>query len=393
MIKRFIALLIPLFVSLSFAEVNYNLEDFETGTSGSFGLVQVDGDSFIRTGLSPDFMVGPVDVGIDINFYLPLSGDNEYPSDLEFLTLRKLGYKTENYGFQWGHLRNVTMGHGLLMDNYDSGIGGTGVFNTSKAGLHAYGKIRGIGIEGLYTGTNVKGARLTVPILEETLIFGSPLIAGATYITDDDGIDEDINNETISRESQTGYAADLSLPVAGDFLTIYSEVATLEDHGSGGSMGFRGSAFEQVQYRFEYRVLDEDFVPAYFNRTYEATSFDFDVDAPQDRISGFLAAASTVVMNGHIKAGAMYELYDDTNLFTAGLGWKRLGNTVGVINYTLPFQGDDSRVVEADIIYYTGSYVDYEISIKRTYITNDTFTESYQVGARMNLDRITGIFK
>jgi hypothetical protein len=396
MLKKQLTLGIYLCLLLSLplsAEINYNLSDFESGQSGSFGLVQVDGNSFIKTGLSPDFMVGPVDLGLDINFYLPLDGGGEYPSDLEFLTIRRLGYKTENYGFSWGHLSNLTIGQGLLMDNYDSGIGGTDLFTTSKAGLHAYGKIKGLGLEGLYTGTNVKGARVTIPLLSETLVLGSPLILGATYITDTDGIDEDVDSTTITRDSQAGYAVDLSLPIAGDLFTVYTEVATLEDHGSGGSVGFRGNVWNQVNYRFEYRVLEEDFVPGYFSRTYEATSFNFEEDAPADRISGFLGAVSTSFMKEYMKAGLMYENYDDVNLLTAGVGWKKLGNTVGVINYTVPFQGESSKVVEADLIYYTGSYLDYEISIKRTYITSDTFTESYQVGARMNLDRFASFLK
>lgn len=375
------------------AEINYDLSEFESGPKANFGLVNVDGDSFIRTGLSPDFMLGPVELGLNINFYLPLSGDNEYPADLEFLTLRKVGYKTENYGITWGHLRNITIGQGLLMDRYDSGIGGTNLFTTAKAGLHAYGKLKSVGVEGLYTASNIKAGRITVPLLSETLIFGSPLVLGATYVTDEDGIDEDIDNKTVTRDSQAGYAVDLSLPIAGDFFTVYTEVATLEDHGSGGSLGFRGNVWNQLDYRFEYRILDADFVPGYFNRTYEATSFDFEQDALADRVTGFLMSASSSFLNEGIKAGVMYEIYDGTDLLTAGFGWKRLGNTAGVINYTVPFQGDKNKVVEADLLYYTGSYLDYLISIKRIYITNDTFTESYQIGARVSLDKIASFFQ
>ena len=67
--------------------------------------------------LSPDFKLGPLDLGLNFNLYLPLKSANFYPSDLSFVTLRYLGYDDGQFGIQYGRLQNVTYGYGLLMDN------------------------------------------------------------------------------------------------------------------------------------------------------------------------------------------------------------------------------------------------------------------------------------
>jgi hypothetical protein len=90
----------------------------------------------------------------------------------------------------------------------------------------------------------------------------------------------------------------------------------------------------------------------------------------------------------YVRLGAEYEFYEDRNLLTAALGWQRIGNTAGVINYKVPFQTGGQAVLSSDIAYYTGGPVDYVINWKQVAIDSNTKTESYSVGLRFNLDKM-----
>ncbi len=393
--KHLLSALLSIWLCMSLpiqAAVHYDLEDFEgDSTTGGLSLVQVGNDTLLKVGISPDLKLGPIDIGLDINLYTPSNVASDH--GLQWVTLRHIGYDyKKRHGFKWGRLKHLTMGQGLLMDNYDSGNFGTTVMTTEKAGLHAYGTIKKVKLEGLQTGSGIRGGRIAYQALDTSPIFGSPIIVGLTHISDTDGIDEEFLGNTITRPEIQGTAIDISAPVAGDFLTLYTEAAQLDGDDfntvkTGGSAGIRGTFFNQLDYRAEYRLLGAGFVPGYFNKGYESTSFDF-ADTGTDSVNGFLVSAASSFMNGHFKIGAMYEKYEDKNLTTASLGWKRIGDTVGVINYTVPYQGNDDKTLEMDILYRTAKAWDYVIHIKRDYYENDKFTETYSMGVRFNLDSL-----
>lgn len=397
MLKKWITTLLVVFGLLTpiQAELHYNLEDFEsTGIHGQLDVAKVNENTFIKTGLSPDFKLGSVEIGMDINIYLPLNKESDYPSNLEFLTLRRVAYNYNDlHGFKWGRLKNVTIGMGLLMNNYDTGSAGSNQFSTKKAGLHAYTTLKNIRGEVLWTPQQVQAGRLQYTF-EESPFFGSPIAVGASYVTDQDGENENWGKETIIRQKQDGLGVDISAPIGGDFFTPYVEYAELTNlsKGKGGSAGIKGRFFDQLSYRMEYRKLGTGFVPGYFGSTYHSSSFDFATQAPKKEINGFLGSVSSSLLNNYIKAGLVYEKYDTKDLLTASLGWKQLGNTVGVVNYRAPFQGKDNATLRADILFLTGKGLDYVVHFKRTYLGNDTFTESYEVGLRYNFDSFFSSF-
>ena len=373
------------------AEIRFDLSDFETaGTKGDFGLINVNDINFIKTGISPDFKFKGLELGLDLNLYFPTESGVDTPQDFQAVALRHVGFNYKNrQGFRWGHLKNVTFGYGLLMDNYNSASGGNGTFTTEKAGFLGYASFRRLRADALYTGTNVKGGRLSYTIPASPLM-GSPIIFGATFISDSDGINDDTTGKLITRPVQDAYAFDIGLPIAGNFLTAYAEYAQLVDQGAGGTAGIKGDVFNIVDYRAEYRVLGANFVPGYFNQSYEATSFDFSTvgSVQNERISGFLVGVNANLFKGYAKAGLQYEKYDEKDLLTFGLGWQKVANTVGVINYYVPFQGDANAIGELQALYTTGGLMDYLISVRRVYVNSNDYTETYKVGVRFNLGKV-----
>jgi hypothetical protein len=385
----FVSFFVLLIATQAQAGISYKLEDFESkGLNSGLGMINVDGNTFLKTSISPDLNLGPVGLGVDFNLYLPMNSTGTYPSELNFLTLRHVSYDHEKkFGIKWGRLQSVTFGYGLLMDDFDTGNWGTTEFTNEKAGVLGYATIDPVRVDAMWTAKNVMAGRASYEF-KDTFMLGSPIVIGGTYVTDENGVDNDINGNIIQRNSQNGYGVDIGVPLGGEFFTLYTEYAQLIEQGKGASVGFRGTFFNQLDYRAEYRSLGARFVPGYFNNTYEATSYDFSTDSITEKVNGFLVSAASTFMDGAFKGGLIYEKYNDINLLTAAVGWRRFQNTVGVINYTVPFQGKSNAIAEADILYYTGGWLDYVAHIKRVYITTSHFTESWSFGVRANLNKL-----
>ncbi|NDC82097.1 hypothetical protein EB093_00325 [bacterium] len=377
------------------AGVRYNLDEFENASSrGGVGVIQAGGSTFFKASLGKDFNIGPVELGLDFNTYIPASGGSYYPPDLQWITLRTLGYTHENLaGIKYGRLTNVTYGYGLLLDNYDSGLGGeSSEFSYKKAGLKGWVNTMGIRLDAFGTGSSVVGGRIAYELPEVTF-FGTPIVIGATAVRDQDGLSNQVNGGTVTRPSASGYAGDIGLPFAGDFLVGYLEYAKLDGQGQGYSTGLKGNAIDIFKYRFEYRSLESGFVPGYFNSTYEATSFNFEDNAPKTNTSGFLGSMSLEVPSLPFRGALQTEIYSDRSLLTAAAGWSNIGGTTGVINYTMPFQNSSNPILESSILYKTGGLMDYVVNIKRVYYASNQFTESYGVEVRFNPNKLLpGIF-
>ncbi|MFC1754200.1 hypothetical protein ACFL96_12565 [Thermoproteota archaeon] len=387
----FLLSLIILLVSPILHAFPYILDDFDDGNLwGNAGYFRADGNTFLKGTLSPNLLFDPIEVGLDINIYLPLNENTWYPEDFEIISLRKVAYENDVFGFEFGHLRGVTLGYGLLMSNYDTGMAGTVAYRTSKGGFlgHAYIHER-VRIESLYTAGKVLGARASYTHPESPFL-NSPIVFGVTYVNDPDGINQNLAGQVVTRSAQQGYCIDVGLPIAGDFLTVYAEAAKLIDHGKGMSAGIKGNLFfMNILYRAEYRKFDADFIPSYFGPSYEATAFDFSTDAPIESSGGFLVSAESTFWNDQIKGGIILENYGNEDpMMTVSVGWKQFWNTIGVVNYIVPFNGGDHAVGTLDMIYRTGQIFDYVLHAKRIYYGDNLFVDSYWIGAQMNLSNI-----
>ncbi len=370
------------------AGVRYDIADFESaGPKGDVGVVSVGDATFFKLGLSPDLKLGGLELGLGLNLYVPITDGADYPSDLSFLSLRHIGYTHKDlFGIKGGRLTGVNLGHGLLMDNFDTGSGGSAEMSMDKAGVLAFARLGSLKIHTLATAQALYGVRTTLR-LPESLVLGMPVEVGASYITDQEGVGDSSDSTSVTRVKQDGYSADVSLPIGGKLFTPYVEYANLVDQGTGLSAGFYGKLGSKFDYRAAYRVLEKGFAPGYFNQAYYAQSFDFETDALKEDVAGILAQVNADLM-GVAKAGAMYENYSGTQLLTWALGWKRIQNVAGVVNYTQTFQEEVNPVADATLIYYTHKPFDVIINVKRVYQDDGSFTESYNSGFRLNLDRL-----
>lgn len=402
MLKKVAALLCILGTasSIVWATVSYRLDEFESsGSKSNIGIITLKGNTYFKAGLSPDFQFGPLGLGLDINLYVPLKSGGSVPSELSWLSFRMISYDYDNiWGVKWGRLTNVQYGYGLLVDRYDSGSAGSPEFNTSKAGFEAYYNIDKFGFKAMTTATNVNALRVQYRASED-VIFGKPLIVGANFVKDSDGVFDATYPTQSIRSAQTAFSADVGIPIIPKTLSVYAEHAQLANHGTGTSAGIGGALSPEVSYKFEYRILAADFMPGYFNNYYEATAFNF-ANAPSKNIIGFLGYLGVSLLDNYIKMELMYENYQDIKPILSGaLGWKKIGPTVGVINYTKTCDNPDGGYVDASILYenfpglpFPGDAV---IGVHRYYKTFGDFnkpeTETFTIAVRPNLNKLLNI--
>jgi len=357
--------------------------------NANFDLVTIDDQRYGKFSLSPDLQFGPLLFAFDANLYLT---SEDIPAELDYFTLRYVGMDIdEKYGFRVGRLRNTNFGQGLLVRNYDSGSLGSNELGFDKLGYLAYASFYDVGMKVMRTATKVNALRLTYTY-NDSFILGAPIIFGGTYVNDEDGINALIDGTNISRPNAAAYSLDVSVPIAGDFLTSYVEYAQFSETGEGkGTVaGARGSIPGIIDYRAEFRVLGNGFAPGYFNSAYETTSFDFNTDTLQSRDSGFLFGLATRLMEEKAKVGASFETFEGhEGTLRAYARWNEIADTTGIVRYTKPFAADDQQVIEGIFTMHTQGLFDYTVSYKRVYFNAGDYTESYSVGTQVDLSALT----
>ncbi len=377
------------------AKVTYDLSEFSRSqTIAGISTVRVDDQTLLKLAISPDLKFRSVELGLDVNLYL---GD-AVPKEFNSVVFRRFKYDhDEKAGIEIGRLQHVTLGQGLLMNNYDSGSFGSYEFFNQKVGYRGYIDYSPIRVEALYTSSRVLGTRLVYSVKD--VFLGAPLSFGATFVRDKNGINtQDEAGVAIVRPAQDAWSADISMPIGGKYLTLYTEYAELLDtdqensglnlnsvEGKAGSAGFRGTLFKIFNYRAEYRALGSGFIPSYFDQNYEATSLTDD-PAPNGQVKGYLIS-SGFDLGKTFKVNATYEDYEQADpIFSAAAGWSNLFGVTGVVNYAESFGGNDSAVLSADLILNSTDAVSYMVRYKKLYHPDGQESDSYSFGVQTNLN-------
>lgn len=153
----FYSIFFNLVLTQTFSSVLENVMDQKPLWTGSFGTVSIDGQTYNQISLRPEFNLGNWGMGFD--FYLYIDGDgNIYNESWNFSTFSKAystiidklkyvryGYPGDKLYFKVGSLTRVSLGHGILVDEYSNMMRYPEI---RKVGLQAkYFLPNGIGIE------------------------------------------------------------------------------------------------------------------------------------------------------------------------------------------------------------------------------------------------------
>jgi hypothetical protein len=288
----------------------------------SIGYIKVGSEEVGNLAWHPDFKFGPWGLGVDVNVAL----SDTRPPGYENVVLRYAEYDDGKKGLRYGVIENLTWGHGLLMKNYSTRIAGPILLNNEQLGIKGYVDIMDkYVVRGLKTGSNIYGFRL-----EERV---HPMLTlGQTYITDTDGVTLPGTDEV---QRVSAYGLDATVPLPWNF-EGYAEYAHLVDHGSGFSTGIGWGAdllIASASFLAEYRFLDSNFVPGYFDADYETNPINLSsAEATGNVKNGYLVQFGIKAMD-MAALNVTYENYNESDAALEGDVFVKLPQDIEVTAY------------------------------------------------------------
>jgi len=141
---------------------------------------------------------------------------------------------------------------------------------------------------------------------------------GQTYVNDPNGVDvKDSAGNTNHFPAQAGYGIDVIFPIWPG-VQPYIDYSKLVNYGGGLSAGVNSGvdfmSLGKLMFKAEYRALDKNFVPGYFNDNYETNPINL---ASAEALggsnkNGYLLQADAAVMD-IFSAMAAFESYEKSN--------------------------------------------------------------------------------
>jgi hypothetical protein len=314
--------------------------------SASLGSVTLDNEQLYRLAFRPDIPLGKWGVAFDIELFLNNEGEFsnrgwEYDTSAELFdtVLRKIYYvrygrPSENLYIKIGALDGVTLGHGLIMDNYRNTLQYPGIKHT---GLQFHLKDIGgmqLGLEGILNnfqdfqeGGALIGARLSaVPV--------SKLELGITYVVDIDQYSGLIDKTQVGADMFSMLGFDATYPIIAQEhlqLQLYGQAAFIIDDedqlsdadaeaqgvaiGNRKAKGFGFSApglwlnAGPLDGRLEFRHFQDDFDSNYFDNLYDLDRARIDV------ASGRVTSKDALLARGETLSGVFGRLGFDLGQF------------------------------------------------------------------------------
>ena len=136
----------------------------KSGTTGSIGTVTLNGQVYNQLSIRPEIPIGKLGVGLDIYLYFNdegmywdswdfSSGGSAYKTIIDKIYYLRWGQPGDNLYFMAGALPSVTLGQGILVNNYANIMEYPQV---RQVGLNLQAQVAGFGIELIHS--NFKSA-------------------------------------------------------------------------------------------------------------------------------------------------------------------------------------------------------------------------------------------
>jgi len=294
-------------IAASLLLLSVNLYAQEFGLGLGIGAEVIEGTSYQTVRLSPDIAFGKIGIGLDAKVRFNFEGedssleiyeDDWIVDDGEFmdwvsLYLSKFNYirygiKGEPLYAKFGTVSDATLGNGFIMGYYSNGM-----FKPEQSlfgmNLDVDGKLFNFPYVGMEAFVNnvasfdVMGTRVyTRPLAGTTIPIAKDLEIGVTAAMDRDpmyylndaetalveGIESSLGEDS---ESIMIYGFDLTNPILStDMISLaaFADIA-FQPNGYGSQLGVGGRLIQIVTYGAQLRILGDNFVPTYFNQSYD----------------------------------------------------------------------------------------------------------------------------
>lgn len=263
-------------------------------------------ETYQKLGIFPDFSYG--DFGVGLDFYLHyrfVDGDFQVRSEdwvpsgdetVLDIILSKIRYvrwahKGDPLYIKFGSIDNNTLGNGYIMGNYDNTL-----FLPEQRilglNLDLDGRLFGLPIIGMETmvgnvaALDVFGARLYARPLGLTDIpILSMLEIGATFAMDrdpfkyvDDTYITSLGFQPNDQHSINAVGIDIKQPILTESpftFAVFGDLVWLDDFNAAGAMvGLGGKIIDIFTYTAQLRINGENFIPVYFDQTYDLSRAD-----------------------------------------------------------------------------------------------------------------------
>lgn len=162
----------------------------KSGTTGSIGTVTLNGQIYNQLSIRPEIPIGKLGVGLDIYLYFNdegmywdswdfSSGSSAYKTIIDKIYYLRWGQPGDNLYFLAGALPAVTLGQGILVNNYANIMEYPQV---RQVGLNIQAKVAGFGIELIHS--NFKSATPGILGVRGSRTILPKLSLGASFVTD-----------------------------------------------------------------------------------------------------------------------------------------------------------------------------------------------------------------
>ncbi len=162
----------------------------KSGTTGSIGTVTLNGQVYNQLSIRPEIPIGKLGVGLDIYLYFNdegmywdswdfSSGGSAYKTIIDKIYYLRWGQPGDNLYFMAGALPSVTLGQGILVNNYANIMEYPQV---RQVGLNLQAKVAGFGIELIHS--NFKSATPGVLGIRGSRTILPKLSLGVSFVTD-----------------------------------------------------------------------------------------------------------------------------------------------------------------------------------------------------------------
>jgi len=162
----------------------------KSGTTGSIGTVTLNGQVYNQLSIRPEIPIGKLGVGLDIYLYFNdegmywdswefSSGGSAYKTIIDKIYYLRWGQPGDNLYFMAGALHLVTLGQGILVNNYANIMEYPQV---RQVGLNLQAKVAGFGIELVHS--NFKSSTPGVLGIRGSRSLLPKLSLGVSFVTD-----------------------------------------------------------------------------------------------------------------------------------------------------------------------------------------------------------------
>jgi len=282
--------------------------------SGGLGIswINENGENvpYYMIGVMPDLSFGKIGVGLDLTLRISTKDGTIRKVDWSDGAYRKIiryiswGQKHDPIYAQVGQMTMATLGHGLIMYNYNNSAS----FDDRRIGAELDVDMSKYGFEAIYGDfkePGVMGGRAYVRPLRFTPLGIIPVIGGfelgATYVTDQNKNSGMTFHEAIvdqdttivpKEEGMSEFGFDAGLPllrIPFVDVDIYYDYAQFVHFGHGNAVGiaglFRGLGIATASIKLEHQWIGDRFIPEYFDQFYELERY------PLSNLRGFSSKA------------------------------------------------------------------------------------------------------